>query len=103
MTKIFVGNLSYGTTDADLEAAFSAFGAVETATVVKDRDSGRSRGFGFVEMTDADQASQAISGMNGRDLDGRTLNVNESRPREMQGGKYGDSQPQGGYNKQNRW
>lgn len=86
MTNIFVGNLSYDTQDSDLLTAFSAFGSVERATVVRDRDSGQSRGFGFVEMTNAAEANQAIAGLNGQDLNGRTLNVNEARPREAGGG-----------------
>jgi len=86
MTNIFVGNLSYDTNDSDLLAAFGAFGTVEKATVVRDRDSGQSRGFGFVEMTNATEANQAIAALNGQDLNGRTLNVNEARPREAGGG-----------------
>ena len=79
--NIYVGNLAYNTTDADLEQAFGAHGAVDTAKVVTDRATGRSRGFGFVEMTSDDEARAAIEAMNGQDLDGRTLNVNEARPR----------------------
>lgn len=89
MTNIFVGNLSFSTTDSDLQSAFEAFGAVERASVVRDRDSGQSRGFGFVEMTDAGEATQAMSVLNGQDLNGRTLNVNEARPRESNGGGGG--------------
>ena len=80
--RIFVGNLSYQTQDADLESAFARFGDVESATVVMDRFSGRSKGFGFVEMTDNSQAEAAITGLNGTQLDGRALTVNEARPRE---------------------
>lgn len=79
MTNIFVGNLSFDTTDSDLLAAFGAFGAVERATVVRDRDTNHPRGFGFVEMTNAGEVSQAIAGLNRQDLNGRTLNVNEAR------------------------
>lgn len=86
MTNIFVGNLSYDTTNTDLETAFGAFGTVERASVVRDRDSGQSRGFGFVEMSNANEATQAMSVLNGQDLNGRTLNVNEARPREAGGG-----------------
>lgn len=86
MTNIFVGNLSYDTTDSDLQAAFGAYGAVERASVVRDRDSGQSRGFGFVEMTNSGEATAAMSVLNGQDLNGRTLNVNEARPRENNGG-----------------
>lgn len=89
MTNIFVGNLSYQTTNSDLEQAFGAFGAVEKASVVRDRDSGQSRGFAFVEMTDSNEAAAAMSALNGQDLNGRTLNVNEARPRESNGGGGG--------------
>jgi len=80
--RIYVGNLSYQTQNADLEQAFAAFGDVESATVVMDRDTNRSKGFGFVEMPDQAQAMSAIAGLNEKDLDGRTLTVNEARPRE---------------------
>jgi RNA recognition motif-containing protein len=80
--NIFVGNLSFSTRDEELRTAFSQFGAVESAQVIMDRETGRSRGFGFVEMPNADEARQAISGMNGADLGGRPLTVNEARPRE---------------------
>jgi len=82
MTNLFVGNLSYQTTDSDLEAAFSAYGAVEKASIVRDRDTGQSRGFGFVEMTNANEATAAINALNGREINGRAMNVNEARPRE---------------------
>lgn len=87
MKNIFVGNLSFDTTDTDLQAAFGAYGAVDKASVVRDRDSGQSRGFGFVEMPNATEATAAMSGLNGQDLNGRTLNVNEARPRESTGGR----------------
>jgi RNA recognition motif-containing protein len=80
--NIYVGNLAWGSTDEDLRAAFEAFGEVASAKVIMDRESGRSRGFGFVEMSDDNAAGQAIEGMNGKDLQGRTLRVNEARPRE---------------------
>ena len=80
--RIFVGNLSFQTADGDLEAAFAAYGAVESATVIKDRYSGRSKGFGFVEMSNSAEAQQAVNGLNGKELDGRALTVNEARPRE---------------------
>lgn len=88
MTNIFVGNLSFDTTDSDLHATFGAYGSVERASVVRDRDSGQSRGFAFVEMTNAAEANQAMTALNGQDLNGRSMNVNEARPRE------------GGYNRQ---
>jgi cold-inducible RNA-binding protein len=78
--RIYAGNLSFDTRDADLEAAFAAYGEVESATVIVDRDTNRSKGFGFVEMPDQSQAQSAIEGL--KELDGRTLTVNEARPRE---------------------
>lgn len=80
--NIYVGNLSYSTDDEGLRAAFEAYGAVDSAKVISDRDSGRSRGFGFVEMPNDDEARAAIEGVNGKELDGRTLRVNEAQPRE---------------------
>jgi RNA recognition motif-containing protein len=82
MTNIFVGNLPYNATENDLEAAFTQYGTVERVSVIRDRESGQSRGFGFVEMPNAGEAENAINGLNGRELNGRTLNVNEARPRE---------------------
>jgi RNA recognition motif-containing protein len=96
MTNIFVGNLSFDTTDTDLQAAFGAYGQVGRASVVRDRDTGQSRGFGFVEMADSGEATQAMTALNGHDLNGRTLNVNEARPRESTGG--GNNRG-GGYNR----
>ena len=92
MTNIFVGNLSYQTTETELEALFGAYGAVERVTVVRDRDTGQPRGFAFVEMTNPNEAANAMQAMNGREMNGRTLNVNEARPREQRsggGGGYG--------------
>ena len=80
--KIYVGNLSYSTSEEDLRAAFSQFGTVDSADVIIDRNSGRSKGFGFVEMSNDDEAKAAITGLNDKDLDGRSLNVNQARPRE---------------------
>ena len=79
--NIYVGNLAYNTTDGDLESAFASHGAVDSAKVITDRATGRSRGFGFVEMTSDDEGRAAIEAMNGVDLGGRALNVNEARPR----------------------
>jgi len=95
MTNIFVGNLSYQTSQEELEAAFSAYGAVERVSIVRDRDTGQPRGFAFVEMTNANEAASAINGMNGRELNGRALNVNEARPREERGG-FGGGRGAGG-------
>ena len=81
MTNVFVGNLSYQTTESELEAAFSEFGAVERVSIVRDRDTGQPRGFAFVEMTNAAEAAKAIAALNGREMNGRAINVNEARPR----------------------
>lgn len=89
MTNIFVGNLSYGVTETELEAAFSQYGAVERVSVVRDRDSGQSRGFAFVEMTNAPDAENAIRALNGTEMNGRAISVNEARPREARGGGGG--------------
>ena len=80
--KLFIGSLAWATDDASLEAAFAPFGTVVSATVVKDRDSGRSKGFGFVEFADDAEGKAAEAAMNGKDLDGREIVVNEARPRE---------------------
>lgn len=85
-SKLYVGNLSYNTRDQDLLDAFSPHGNVVSASVVTDRDSGQSRGFGFVEYSASDEAQRAVDTMNGTVLDGRTLNVNIARPREGGGG-----------------
>jgi RNA recognition motif-containing protein len=79
--NIYVGGLSYDATEADLREAFEAFGAVTSVNIIKDQFSGQSRGFGFVEMPTASEAQAAITGLNGQELRGRTLNVNEARPR----------------------
>ena len=84
--NIYVGNLSPETNEDDLRQAFEAFGQVSTATVIKDKFSGESRGFGFVEMPSKGEAQTAIDEMNGKDLKGRTVNVNEARPRASRGG-----------------
>ena len=80
--KLYCGNLSYNTSSADLEQMFSEFGTVQSADVVMDRDTGRSKGFGFVEMQSDGEAQAAIEAINGKEHDGRTLTVNEARPRE---------------------
>ena len=87
--NIYVGNLSYNTNDASLRVAFEPHGDVASAQVIIDRDTGRSRGFGFVEMPDDGQARAAIEALNGQDLDGRSLNVNEAKPRADRGGDRG--------------
>ena len=85
--NIYVGNLSPETTEDDLRQAFEVFGQVDTATVIKDKFSGESRGFGFVEIPSKNEAQNAINEMNGKDLKGRAINVNEARPRADRGGR----------------
>jgi cold-inducible RNA-binding protein len=87
--KLYVGNLTYGVTDANLEAMFTAHGAVRSAQVIMDRDTGRSKGFGFVEMANDNEADAAIAALNGQQSEGRALTVNEARPREDRGGSGG--------------
>src|SRR6184192_3745663 len=87
--KLYVGNLSYDTTDSDLQNLFVAHGTVQSAQVIMDRDAGRSKGFGFVEMDTQDQAQAAITALNGQEVNGRTLTVNEARPREERSGSRG--------------
>ena len=87
--KLFVGNLSFDTTSSDLEALFSEVGECGSATVITDRETGRSRGFGFVEMSTGDEAQKAIAALNGREVQGRQLNVNEAKERTDGGGGGG--------------
>jgi RNA recognition motif-containing protein len=88
--KLYVGNLPFSATEQDLQAKFAAFGAVDSAKIIMDRDSGRSKGFGFVEMSDDSAAQQAIDSLNGSDLAGRAMIVSEARPQEpRQGGGRG--------------
>ena len=87
--KLYVGNLSYETTDSDLQNLFQPHGAVQSAQVIMDRDAGRSKGFGFVEMGNDQEAQAAISALNGQEVTGRALTVNEARPREERGGSRG--------------
>jgi RNA recognition motif-containing protein len=87
--KLYVGNLAYSVRDDDLQQAFAQFGTVSSAKVMMDRDTGRSKGFGFVEMGSDAEAQSAINGMNGQALDGRALVVNEARPREERPGGFG--------------
>ncbi|MBX3721239.1 MAG: RNA-binding protein [Turneriella sp.] len=94
--NIYVGNLAYNATDEELRAAFEAFGNVTSVKIVRDRDSGRSRGFAFVEMEDGEGAQNAVAQMNGKDLKGRNLVVNEARPRE-EGNRGGGGGGRGGY------
>ncbi len=87
--NIYVGNLTYQVTEDELKAAFQAYGDVESARIITDRDSGRSKGFGFVEMPDRGQATAAIQGLNGTDLSGRSINVNEARPKSPRNSRGG--------------
>ncbi len=113
MTKLFVGNLSFQTTEDDLTSLFSQHGTVESVSVITDRMTGQPRGFAFVEMSNRNEAENAISSLNGTDLLGRTLNVNEARPKSDSprggsgGGGYGGNRGGGGngggYNKKSRW
>lgn len=93
--KLYVGNLPYSLRDSDLQDLFAEHGTVDSAQVIMDRDTGRSKGFGFVEMSSDQEAQAAISALNGRDIDGRNLTVNEARPREEGGG--GGGRGRGGY------
>jgi len=95
--KIYVGNLSYEVTEDDLKLAFKDFGQIETVTLIKDKYSGQSKGFGFVEFASKAEGQAAIDGLNGKELKGRTLNVNEARPRPEGGsGGYGGRKGGGG-------
>jgi cold-inducible RNA-binding protein len=95
MTNIFVGNLSYQTTQDELHAAFAQFGTVERVNIVTDRDTGQPRGFAFVEMADKQGADAAIAQLNGTEMNGRALNVNEARPKPA-GGGFGGGRGRGG-------
>jgi cold-inducible RNA-binding protein len=94
--KLYVGNLTYGVTNTDLENMFTPFGAVQSAQVIMDRDTGRSKGFGFVEMSNNSEAQAATTALNGKEIEGRKLTVNEARPREDRGGGGGRSGGGGG-------
>jgi cold-inducible RNA-binding protein len=88
--KLYVGNLSFGTTEEDLQQLFSQVGTVDSASMVTDRDTGRSRGFAFVEMSSKSEGEAAIAKFNGSELNGRSLTVNEAKPRENRGGGFGE-------------
>jgi RNA recognition motif-containing protein len=94
--KLYVGNLAYSVTDSDLEALFSPHGTVQSAQVIMDRDTGRSKGFGFVEMSSAQEGQAAIAALNDKENGGRRLTVNEARPREDRGGGGGGGGRRGG-------
>jgi RNA recognition motif-containing protein len=95
--KLYVGNLSFQTSSEDLQELFSQAGTVESASVVEDRDTGRSRGFGFVEMSSKEEGEAAIAQLNGKEVGGRALTVNEAKPREDRGGRGGGGGGRGGF------
>jgi RNA recognition motif-containing protein len=102
MKNIFVGNLNFGATEAGVRSLFEAYGTVERVNLITDRDTGQARGFGFVEMSANAEADRAIAELNGRDFDGRALNVNEARPKTERG--FGGSGGGGGQRRNNnRW
>jgi cold-inducible RNA-binding protein len=94
--NIFVGNISFNTTEDAIRGLFETHGQVDSVRIITDRETGRSRGFGFVEMADDEQAKAAIAAVDGADLDGRTIKVNEAKPREDRGGGGGGRRPSGG-------
>jgi cold-inducible RNA-binding protein len=103
-TKLYVGNLSFDTSDHDLEELFSGAGTVESVNIISDRDTGRSRGFGFVEMSSTEEANNAIAEFNGTEFGGRDLVVNEAKPRvDRGGGGGGGGYGGGGGRRNNRW
>ena len=95
-TKLYVGNLSFNTTTQDLETMFAEAGTVQSANLIEDRETGRSRGFGFVEMSSKEEAQAAIAAFDGKEIDGRNLKVNEAKPREDRGGNGGGGYGGGG-------
>jgi uncharacterized membrane protein YgcG len=95
-TKLYVGNLSFNTSTQELEQMFGEVGTVESANIIEDRETGRSRGFAFVEMSSKEEAQNAISALNGKEIDGRELTVNEAKPREDRGGGGGGNRGGGG-------
>ena len=105
MKNIFVGNLSFGTTEDALRSLFEAYGQVDRVSIVTDRETGQPRGFGFVEMSGDAEGNRAIEALNGTELNGRALNINEARPKEDRGGGGGGyrSRGGGGQRQNNRW
>ena len=101
MKNIFVGNLSFDSREQDIRSLFEAYGTVDRVSIVTDRDTGQPRGFGFVEMSDDAEAGRAIAALNGKDLDGRALNVNEAHPKPAGGG--GGRRSGGGGGNRDRW
>ncbi len=103
MKNIFVGNLSFGATEDAVRSLFEQYGAVDRVSIVTDRDTGRAKGFGFVEMAGDAEAERAINSLNGHELDGRNLTINEARPKEDRGGFGGGRGNGGGGGRQKRW
>ena len=107
MKNIFVGNLSFGTTEESVRSLFEAYGTIDRVSIVTDRETGQARGFGFVEMSNNTEGDRAIAELNGRELDGRAINVNEARPKEDRGGgggnRGGGRGGSGGGGGRNRW
>ena len=103
MKNIFVGNLDFGATESSIRSLFETYGTVDRVNLVTDRDTGRSRGFAFVEMADSAQADQAIAALNGHQLEGRALNVNEARPKTGGDRRGGPRHEGGGQRRQPRW
>lgn len=103
MKSIFVGNLDFGATESAIRSLFEPYGTVDRVNLVTDRDTGRSRGFAFVEMSDSAQADRAITALNGAQLDGRALNVNEARPKGGGDRSGGFRRDAGGQRRQPRW
>ena len=105
MKNIFVGNLSFGATEDAVRSLFGQYGVVERVSIITDRGTGQSRGFGFVEMSNNDEANQAVAALDGKELNGRALNVNEARPREDR--SFGGGRPfrssGSGHRRENRW
>jgi RNA recognition motif-containing protein len=107
--KLYVGNISFNTTNQDLNDLFGAFGTVQSSNIIEDRETGRSRGFGFVEMSSQAEGQAAIAEMNGKEIDGRTLKVNEAKPQGDRNGGGGrgrggyDGGGRGGYGGNSRW
>jgi cold-inducible RNA-binding protein len=101
--KLYVGNLTFSTTESDLREMFAPYGAVESVSLVTDRDTGRSRGFAFVEMTNDTEAASAISGLNGQDSGGRALTVNEAKPKAERSGGGGGRGDSRGRSRERRW
>jgi RNA recognition motif-containing protein len=103
LKNIFVGNLSFGTTEDTVRSMFASYGSVDRVNIVTDRETGQPRGFAFVEMSVDAEGNAAISGLNGKDVDGRTLNVNEARPKGERAAGGGGYRGNGGGSRQSRW